>query len=91
MAIYELTTDGIETLSETRFADLGIKERQDLQRILRDHVGVVSPDTMVLAEEFGDFEESRRLGAPRRGRSRRAQIVRLRESGLLGPPLGPWR
>lgn len=60
MAIYELDADSIEPLSEARFADLGIKERTDLQRILRDRVGVVAENSMVLAEEFGQFEDSRR-------------------------------
>ncbi len=41
MAIYELTAKAIEPLSDARFADLGLKEREDLQRILRDRVDVV--------------------------------------------------
>ena len=32
----------------------------NLQRLLRDQVEVVAPDTMVVAEEFDSFEDSRR-------------------------------
>ena len=57
MAIYELTAKAIESLSDARFADLGLKERDDLQRIPRDRVNVVAPGAVVLAEEFGDLDE----------------------------------
>ncbi len=43
MAIYELTAKAIEPLSDARFADLGLKEREDLQRIPRDRVDLVAP------------------------------------------------
>jgi len=60
MPIYELTNDQIRPFDETTFAAAGISERGDLQRLLRENVEVVSPDTLVIAEEFGDWEESRR-------------------------------
>jgi len=39
---------------------LGLREREDVQRVLRDHIQVISPDTLILAEEFGHWEDSRR-------------------------------
>lgn len=48
------------SLQGTTFQAEGIRERDDLQRILRNQVEVISPDTMVIAEEFGDWEESNR-------------------------------
>jgi hypothetical protein len=60
MPIYEMTTSAIRRLSETTFGAAGIKERADLQRLLRSNVEVVSPDTLVIAEEFGEWEDSRR-------------------------------
>lgn len=60
MAIYELTESGINPLKRTTFADQGIKERQDIQRLLRDQIQIISEDTMVIAEEFGDWDASRR-------------------------------
>lgn len=60
MAIYELTASGISVLQKTTFAERGVRERQDLQRLLREQIEIVSENTMVIAEEFGDWEESRR-------------------------------
>ena len=60
MAIYEITADAIRPIDETKFSDAGIRERGDLQRLLREQVGIVSPDTLVIAEEFGQWEDSRR-------------------------------
>jgi hypothetical protein len=60
MPIYELTHDAIVPVDQQSFASLGVKERQDLQRILRANIGVVSPDTYVLAEEYGEWEDSKR-------------------------------
>ena len=60
MAIYELGSDCLTLLEGTTFADVRVLERGDLQRILRHQVDVISPDTLIIAEEFGDWEESRR-------------------------------
>jgi len=60
MPLYELDNDKINALSETSFLDRGIRERQDLQRLLRDQIHIISPDTLVVSEEFGEWEGSRR-------------------------------
>jgi hypothetical protein len=60
MAIFEYTNDGIQEFATKSFAEAGIKEREDLQRLLRDQIEVIAPDTMVISEEFGDWEESNR-------------------------------
>lgn len=60
MPIYELTNERIRRIDETTFAAEGISERGDLQRLLRENIEVISPDTLVVAEEFGDWEDSRR-------------------------------
>lgn len=60
MPIFEITNDAIRRIPETSFGIAGIKERGDLQRLLRGQIDVVSPDTLVIAEEFGDWEDSRR-------------------------------
>ena len=60
MAIFEMTQNSIRQISQTRFADAGISERNDLQRLLREKVEIISPDTLVIAEEFGEWEDSRR-------------------------------
>ena len=58
MAIYELTHDAIVPVSKISLASQGIKERQDLQRILKTHIDAISSDTLVLAEEYNNWEDS---------------------------------
>lgn len=52
-----------ENLAECKpvsFAHLEIKERADLQHVLRDHIEVLDSDLRVIAEEYGNWEDSRR-------------------------------
>lgn len=60
MPIFRLTKDAIQPLSETSFPQHGIKERGDLQRLLRVNISVVAPDVLVIAEEFDEWEDSKR-------------------------------
>jgi hypothetical protein len=60
MPLYEFSQGSIVALSQTTFGTAGLHERKDLQRLLREHIEVISPDTLVIAEEFGDWEDSRR-------------------------------
>lgn len=60
MAIYEISTDRIRKIDETSFSSAGLRERQDLQRLLRTQIEIVSPDTLVIAEEFSQWEDSTR-------------------------------
>ena len=39
---------------------MGIAERADIQRLLRAQIDVIGDDLYVLAEEFGDWEDSKR-------------------------------
>lgn len=60
MALFDLTRDGITPICTTTFSAQHITERYDLQRILRDQIHVIAKETMVLAEEFGSWDDSRR-------------------------------
>ena len=60
MPIYELNQNSMNAIEPTTFAQVGISERNDLQRLLRDQIEIISPDTLVIAEEFSDWEDSRR-------------------------------
>lgn len=60
MAIYEIDQTELRRVAETTFRDTGVRERQDLQRVLRVNLDVVAPDTLLIAEEFGAFEGSSR-------------------------------
>ena len=60
MPIFEFAKTGITPLSTATCSAAGILERRDLQRLLRDKIEVISPGTLVIAEEFGDWEDSKR-------------------------------
>ena len=54
MALYEITDAGLEVREPSAFASLRLRERQDLQRLLRDRIDVLDQDLLVIAEEFGE-------------------------------------
>jgi hypothetical protein len=60
MALYEINTDNLTKISETTFDQVGLRERTDLQRLLKNQIDVISPDTLIISEEFGEWQESKR-------------------------------
>jgi len=60
MAIYEVTPDAIRPIEQTTFRKVRLMERSDLQRLLRDCIEVIAPGCLVIAEEFGEWDDSRR-------------------------------
>lgn len=60
MAIYRVDNNEIIAVERTTFDRLGLKERQNLQSMLKKQIQVLSPSIMVVAEEFGEWEDSRR-------------------------------
>jgi hypothetical protein len=60
MPLYEMTSDAFRPIAEASFANLKVRERDDLQRLLRTQIEVLGDDLYVLTEEFGDWEDSRR-------------------------------
>jgi len=60
MPIYEFAANSINRLPETTFGSAGLHERRDLQRLLCKHIEVLAEDTLLIDEEFGDWEDSRR-------------------------------
>lgn len=60
MALFEITSDRFEPIRLTTYAESGLYERGDLQRLLKKQVENVLPNILIVAEEFGEWEESRR-------------------------------
>lgn len=60
MPIYTFKDQHIAEVKNTQFGTEGIQERTDLQAALRDKITVISPDTMVIAEEFSGWTEGAR-------------------------------
>jgi hypothetical protein len=60
MSLYRITTDKLELIERTTFAAASVFERKDLQRLLRRDINVIAEDLMVIAEEYGEWEDSNR-------------------------------
>ncbi len=71
MPLYTLSNTAIAAVPTTSFSAVGLQERGDLQRLLKEHIAIVSPETLVIAEEFGAWDASYRridlLGVSRDG------------------------
>lgn len=87
MPLYELSHDALRPLPRTTFLDARIQERQDLQRLLRDSVEVIADDVLIVAEEFGAFQDSRRridlLGVDHAGRVVVLELKRTEDGGHM--------
>lgn len=60
MAIFEITQTGLNPVAETRFDAEGLRERADIQRLVRENINVLEDGLMVIAEEFGEWMDSSR-------------------------------
>jgi len=60
MALYKIQNHQITKIARTTFAHQKLKERDDLQEMLKRQIDIISPNTLIVAEEFGEWEESRR-------------------------------
>jgi hypothetical protein len=60
MSLYEIAESGLARHEQASLVALGLREREDLQHLIRDDIGVLDEDLLVVAEEFGQWEEARR-------------------------------
>ncbi len=60
MAIFRIDGSKVVPVERTSFSRQGLRERQDLQSLLKSQIDIIAPGTLVVAEEFGDWEDSRR-------------------------------
>lgn len=58
--LFEMTAESFRPISAGSFARWQVRERGDIQRLLVSQIDVLGEDLLVLDEEFGDWEESRR-------------------------------
>src|SRR5215813_3750997 len=97
-----MTRENLAECKPVTFTQLEIKERADLQHVLRDHIEVLGGDLRVIAEEYGNWEDSRRRidlfaldkqqrrGAGRSARQRvRGQPASARSALHCQSPTGP--
>jgi hypothetical protein len=87
MPLYRVTKDRLEPVKQTSFIEERLLERKDLQRLLKADISVISDDMMVIAEEFGDWEESNRridlLCLDKQGRLVVVEIKRTEDGGHM--------
>ena len=60
MAIFQAVKGKLVPIEPTTFSEAGLRERADLQQLLKQQIEVIAPDTLILSEEFGDWADSRR-------------------------------
>jgi hypothetical protein len=73
MAIYKIEGEQLTEVQRTTFDKAGVFERKHLQAMLRDQIEIISLDTMIVAEEFGEWEQSKR----------RIDLLGIRKDGSL--------
>lgn len=85
--LYDLTSGSLVKVARTTFARENILERTHLQAAVRDHIDVIDPDLLVVAEEFGDFEDTHRriylLCLERTGRLVVVELKRTEDGGHM--------
>jgi hypothetical protein len=60
MPLFEMTDIDFRTIEPTSFGNENVKERQDLQRLLKNHIDEIAPGCMVIKDEFSNWEDSQR-------------------------------
>ena len=60
MPLFRMQEDCLTEIERTDFAAARVRERQDLQRLLRDQIQVLDRDLYVISEEFGKWQEGNR-------------------------------
>jgi hypothetical protein len=67
MALFEIHNDGLVPVAASTFEAVNMRERQDIQRLLRANIGMLDgadgdgePSLMVLAEEYGQWDGAAR-------------------------------
>lgn len=60
MPVYEVNEGKLTAANPTRFYVEGLRERQDIQRMLRDQIAVLGEDLLVLSDEYGGWIDSNR-------------------------------
>jgi hypothetical protein len=77
----------MERHNAASFADLGLRERQDLQRMIREDIGVLDQNLLVISEEFGNWEDARRridlLALDKEGRLVVIELKRTEDGGHM--------
>ena len=87
MTIFKIDSDGISKVDKTHFVAEGIMERSDLQQFLKRQIDIIAPNTLVIAEEFSQFEDTRRridlLGVDKDANLVVVELKRTKDGGRM--------
>ena len=87
MALYQVKDNGLHQIAETSLAREGIREEEDLQCILRDQIDIVSPDTLLISQEYSQWDRSSRridlLGLDRHANLVVIELKRTQDGGHM--------
>lgn len=81
MPLFHLAKEKLAALEPTTFEGVGIRERADLQRVLRSNIDAIAPNCLVISEEFDEWADSkRRIDLLAVDREARLVVVELKRS-----------
>ena len=60
MGLFDMSDGTLHLIEPTTFAAERVLERADLQAAIKNNIGLLGDDLLVVAEEFGDFSEAHR-------------------------------
>lgn len=87
MALYEFNKEGLTEVKMDSMTNLRIRERQDLQDVLRNNIEAVAPDVLVISEEYTGWQDSKRridlLGIDRDGNLVVFELKRTNDGGHM--------
>lgn len=85
--LYDMTDGSLTAVTPTTFKAEQVLERTHLQAAVRDNIQILDPELLVVAEEFGDFEDANRridlLCVDRGGRLVVVELKRTEDGGHM--------
>jgi RecB family endonuclease NucS len=87
MALFRLSANTLDRVATTTFAAEALRERDDLQRLIKQHIDVLGDDLLIVAEEYALFEDARRrvdlLAVDRTGTLAVIELKRTEDGGHM--------
>lgn len=78
MSIFTVNNDALIALEKTTFSEQGVKERQNLQQWIKKNISILGEDLLIIAEEFSQWDSSKRLDLLAVDRSGNLVIIELK-------------